>query len=267
MLETIAAKPPSYPLLGGRVNAVTIADLHDLIAEEVATGGKCIIASQNLHGIYTSRVDHQMREFYRQAKYVRIDGMPVVFWARILGYPVKREHRVTWVDWLRPLLIESVRQHWRVFYLGSKPGVASRGMEVLRKEIPGIQVDTAHGYFDSTPGSDDNDRVVETINAFRPHILMVGMGMPRQERWILDNLEDIHANVFLPCGACIDYVAGMIPTPPRWMGRVGLEWLSRLTTEPGRLWQRYLVEPWFLADLFLRDIKAAVLGRLSRADG
>ncbi|MEM7590395.1 MAG: WecB/TagA/CpsF family glycosyltransferase [Cyanobacteria bacterium P01_A01_bin.83] len=85
------------------------------------------------------------------------------------------------------------------------------------------------------------------------NILMVGMGMPRQEKWILDNIEDIEANIILPSGACADYVADETPTPPRWMGQVGLEWLYRLVIDPKRLWRRYLVEPWFLAKLFLKE--------------
>jgi N-acetylglucosaminyldiphosphoundecaprenol N-acetyl-beta-D-mannosaminyltransferase len=79
----------------------------------------------------------------------------------------------------------------------------------------------------------------------------VGMGMPRQEHWIMDNLHRLHSMVVLPCGASIDYVCGEIPTPPRWAGRWGLEWLCRLLAEPRRLWKRYLIEPWFLGQLFL----------------
>lgn len=251
----------AYRILGVRVNALAIPDLRRIIANAVDTGQKCIIASQNLHGVYMARTDEQMRAFYERADFVRIDGMPLAIWARILGYPLTREHRVTWVDWLRPLLQEAARGNWRVFYLGSKPGIAEVGAERLRAEVPGVELATAHGYFDPRPDSKENRKVVERINSFRPDILMVGMGMPRQERWILENFESIEANVFLPCGACIDYFAGVIPTPPRWMGRIGLEWLARLLSEPRRLWRRYLVEPWFLADLFLSDLATLVTSR------
>ena len=78
---------------------------------------------------------------------------------------------------------------------------------------------------------------------------MVGMGMPLQEHWIAENYDKLGNAVILPCGAAIDYFAGAIPTPPRWAGRLGLEWLYRLLAEPTRLWKRYLIEPWFL--LFL----------------
>lgn len=245
---------PSYYLLGVRVNPLAIPDLHAIIAETVSSCQRCIIASQNLHSIYLYHHNAKMRAFGAKVKYMRADGMSLVLLGKLLGYPLRREHRVTYVDWVRPLMAEAARQGWRVFYLGSKPGVAESGAEILRQEFPGLQIVTASGYFDTAPGSTENQKLLASIEAYQPNVLMVGMGMPRQEHWILDNLESIHANAILTCGACIDYIAGAIPTPPRWMGRLGLEWFSRLLSEPRRLWKRYLLEPWFLANLFVRDV-------------
>jgi len=78
--------------------------------------------------------------------------------------------------------------------------------------------------------------------------------MPRQEHWVIENFENIHANVILTAGACFDYIAGVIPTPPRWMGWLGLEWLYRLLSEPRRLAKRYLLEPWALLPLAIMDL-------------
>jgi N-acetylglucosaminyldiphosphoundecaprenol N-acetyl-beta-D-mannosaminyltransferase len=259
--ERLSPERPSFPILGTRVNALTIKDLHQVIAHEVAGRTKCVIASQNLHAVYVARGSERMQNFYARADYVRIDGMSLALWARALGHPVSRDHRVTWVDWLRPLMREAAQRGWRVFYLGSGRGVAERGAEVLRAEIPGVQIATHHGYFDPTPGCHENRSVVDQIRQQKPHLLLVGMGMPRQERWILDNLDDLCPMVVLPCGACIDYVAGVVRTPPRWMGRIGLEWLGRLVTEPRRLGPRYLVEPWLLSDLFLKDLLTVVRRR------
>ncbi|MEN9518006.1 MAG: hypothetical protein RLZZ381_594, partial [Cyanobacteriota bacterium] len=111
-------------------------------------------------------------------------------------------------------------------------------------------ITTAHGYFSS--GS-QNQLIIDQINSYQPNILMVGMGMPRQEEWILANIDQLKTNIVLPSGACIDYIAQEVATPPRWMGQVGLEWLYRLATEPKRLWRRYLVEPWFIAKLLIEE--------------
>lgn len=245
---------PSYRLLGVRVNPLAIPNLHAIIAETVKSNQRCVIASQNLHSVYVYHHDAKMQAFGAKAEYMRTDGMSLVLLGKLLGYPLRREHRVTYMDWVHPLMAEATQQGWRVFYLGSKPGVAERGAEILRKEYPGLQIVTADGYFDATAGSAENQKMLDLIKTYQPNVLMVGMGMPRQEHWIADNLESIHANTILTCGACIDYIAGAIPIPPRWMGRLGLEWLSRLLSEPRRLWRRYLLEPWFVANLFVQDI-------------
>lgn len=241
-------------LLGVHINALNIPQLNAAIAESIEQGQRRIIGCHNLHSIYLYPRDAKMRAFYALADLLHVDGMALVLLARLLGYPLKREHRVTWMDWLDPLMAEAAKHGWRVFYLGSRPGVADRGAEVLRARHPGLQMTTAHGYFDARPGSAENEAVLDLIRSYRPNILMVGMGMPRQEHWILDNSDLVAANVWLSPGACMDYVAGVVPVPPRWMGQVGLEWLFRLASEPRRLWRRYLVEPWFVTALLVRDL-------------
>jgi N-acetylglucosaminyldiphosphoundecaprenol N-acetyl-beta-D-mannosaminyltransferase len=131
--------------------------------------------------------------------------------------------------------------------VGGRPGVGEKAAAVLREAAPGLDIQTHHGYFDVT--GPDNDAVLRTIARYGPHILMVGMGMPRQESWIMDNFHALDTHVILNSGACFDFVAGVVPMPPRWLGRVGLEWLYRLMSEPKRLWKRYLVEPFYLTGL------------------
>lgn len=237
---------PSFNILGVTLHAVAIAQLNVLLKLAITGKQRCIIAHHNLHSVYLYHHDSKMRAFYAKADCTHVDGMALVSLGRVLGIPLKREHRTTYADWIDPLMSEAARQEWRVFYLGSQPGVAERGARVLQQKFPSLQISTAHGYFNTDSDSQENQAILAAINAYQPHILMVGMSMPRQEHWILDNLEKIQANAILPCGACIDYVAGVVPTPPRWSGRWGLEWLFRLIAEPQRLWRRYLVEPWFL---------------------
>jgi N-acetylglucosaminyldiphosphoundecaprenol N-acetyl-beta-D-mannosaminyltransferase len=239
-------------LLGVEVDPSDLADLNQRIAEAIAQEKQCVIANHNVHSVYLYHRDPKMRAFFDRAEVVHFDGMPLVYWARVLGHPVTKRDRVTYVDWVHPLMATAASEGWRVFYLGGKPGVAARAAERLRRQYPALVLETRHGYF--TP--EENDAVLEEIAFFGPHVLMVGMGMPRQEHWVLDNLERISANAILTAGACFDYVAGVVPTPPRWMGRMGLEWLYRLCSEPRRLYRRYLLEPWFLVPIAWRDLVA-----------
>lgn len=240
--------------LGIEVDALNITQLNSLIAESIQQQKKWIIANHNLHSLYIYHHDPVMRAFYAKADYTHIDGMPLVFIGKLRGYSIEREHRVTYADWVWSLMEEAASKNWRIFYLGSKPGVAQQGVEILRQKYPGLEIACAHGYIDVTKHSQQNQTTIAAINAFQPHILMVGMSMPRQERWILDNLEQLQTNAILPSGACMDYVAGVVPTPPRWMGKMGLEWSYRLFSEPKRLWKRYLVQPWFVAKLLIQEI-------------
>jgi len=254
-------------LLGVWVDTATIADLNGRITEAVETGSRKVIGHHNLHSVYLYHRDPKFRAFYGRADCTHVDGMSLILAGWCLGLPLRRRHRVTYVDWLSPLVQMAAQNQWRIFYLGSREGVADRGAAVLRERFPGIQIATAHGYFDSRPHSAENLAVLEEINRFQPNILFVGMGMPRQEYWVLDNLEQLRVNAILTSGAAIDYVAGEIPTPPRWAGQWTLEWVFRLKAEPRRLWRRYLFEPWFVLGLFLQEWSSRVAQSVRRNHG
>lgn len=242
-----------YGLLGIKVNLLSMIQLNSLIMEAVELNKKWIIANHNLNSLYIYHHNSMMRRFYSIANYIHIDGMALVLLGKLCRIPCKRKHRVTYADWVWSLMAEASKQGWRIFYLGSKPGVANRGAKVLRKKYPNLEIATMHGYFPMFTNSQENQAVLKEINAYKPHILMVGMGMPRQEKWILENIENVCTNTILTSGACIDYVAGEIATPPRWIGKIGMEWFYRLITEPKRLWKRYLLDPWFIVKLLLQE--------------
>lgn len=241
-----------HRLLGIEVDTLTIPDLNALVADAVPEANPTrLIAHHNLHSLYLCPSSPKMQRLYDRADYIHIDGMSLVMLGRWLDVPLQPEHRVTYVDWIGPLLQEADEHAWRIFYLGAKPGVIDQGVATVRERYPRLRIEGRDGYFD--PSGAENERILEQINAFQPDVLMVGMGMPRQEAWILDNIDRVDAPVILPCGACIDYIAGAVPTPPRWMGRAGLEWLYRLLQEPRRLWRRCFIEPWWALWLFVQE--------------
>ena len=245
---------PTYNLLGVRVDALTEDGLYALIREAAAKNTRYLITNHNLHSLYLYHHDPAFRKLYDRADHVHVDGMPLVWAGRLLGYGLTRENRLTSVDWLPSVLRSCAGDGLRVFFLGSKPGVPERAAARFLEDAPGLRVGTHHGYFDATPGSPENERILSQINGYRPHALMVGMGMPRQERWILENLDRLEANTVWNLGAFMDYAADAVPTPPRWMARLGFEWLARFAAEPRRLWRRYLLEPPFALGLLVGDL-------------
>jgi len=244
---------PRYSLLGVQVDGLTQRELNTVVRDAVESGASRIIANHNLHSMLLYREDPKMREFYARAAYTVIDGMSMVILGRLLGLPLKRANRLAMLDSLGPILAEAAARGWRVFHLGNTVKVSTEGAAYLGACYPGLEIVAESGYFDATPGSEDNRRIIEKIHSFRPHILLVGMGMPRQEQWIVDHIEQLSGMVVFHVGAYLGYLAGDIPTPPRWIGQIGLEWLFRLCSEPQRLWHRYLVEPWLLLRLILQQ--------------
>jgi N-acetylglucosaminyldiphosphoundecaprenol N-acetyl-beta-D-mannosaminyltransferase len=233
-------------LLDLRLNKFSDRDVVHLVKEIVETDQHSVIAHQNLHGIFLWYHEPRMRAFYRIADYIHIDGMSLICLANLLGVPHKRKNCATALDYFPLLAEQAVKHGWRIFYLGSKPGVADTAAITLRARYPGLQIRTHHGHFDAERTGKENHEILSQINAYAPQILFVGMGMPRQEIWILENYRRLSANAIFPTGALMDYIAGEIPTAPRWLASFYLEWLYRLVSEPARLWRRYLVEPWFV---------------------
>jgi len=239
--------------LGISIQPGTLGDLMAVVTRIIEQREQAIIANHNLHSLYLFHREPQLRTFFRSSTWTHIDGMAMVALARLYGHRVKRDHRVTFVDWTGPLMETAAKSGWRVFYLGSKPGVGPKAMMQLRRRYAGLRIRSVHGYFKCQPDSEENETVLRAIQAYAPHMLMVGMGMPRQELWIQENLSRICASVILPSGAAMDYVADAVATPPRWAGRFCLEWMFRLISEPKRLWARYLVEPWCILPLMARE--------------
>ena len=134
---------------------------------------------------------------------------------------------------------------------------AEAACAALAEKWPKITFASRDGYFDAEPSSVDNRRLLATIDAFEPDVIFVGMGMPRQELWISRNRSAIRRGVIFSVGAAFDYEAGVQAAAPRWMGRIGLEWLFRLASQPRRLAHRYLIEPWRLLRPALRDLATA----------
>jgi N-acetylglucosaminyldiphosphoundecaprenol N-acetyl-beta-D-mannosaminyltransferase len=244
---------PVHELLGLRIGEYDIAHLTDRVARAIAGAEHIVVANHNLHSLYLCRHDPELRAFHAAADVTHADGMSVIALARLLGVPLRREHRVTYVDWMGPLMEAAAQGGWRVFALGGQPGVFERAAVRLRASHPGLVLAGAHGFFDPARGSAGSRAALAEIAAFRPNLLLVGMGMPRQEHWVHEHRSALDANAILMAGAAFDYVAGVVSTPPRVAGAAGLEWAWRLAAEPRRLWRRYLIEPWYVLGMVLAD--------------
>jgi N-acetylglucosaminyldiphosphoundecaprenol N-acetyl-beta-D-mannosaminyltransferase len=185
----------------------------------------------NAHALNLCHEDGRLRDFFAEADVVFCDGTGVRLAARMLGE--RPPERITYADWLPRLAVLAEERGFSLFFLGARPGVAGEAARRLRARHPGLKiVGVRHGYFDHRAGSPENGAVVAEINAARPDVLLVGLGMPLQERWLMENRHRLDVGVALTGGAVFDYASGRLRRGPRLLTDNGLEWLARLSSSP-----------------------------------
>jgi N-acetylglucosaminyldiphosphoundecaprenol N-acetyl-beta-D-mannosaminyltransferase len=227
-------------LLGVMVNSITSQEIIDAVSHYIKTNSQITISNVNVQAMNLTFKHPWFRDFLNQSDIVFCDGFGIILGARILGLNIK--HRNTPPDWIPLLANKCAENNNSLAFLGSKPGIAEKTAEVLKRDNLTLNIPfTHHGYFNKSLGHPENEAVIQSINAVKPDILLVGFGMPIQEKWIMENFERLDVKVFLPVGAAFDYVSGNVRRAPRWMTDHGLEWLGRLIIEPRRLWKRYII--------------------------
>jgi len=224
-------------ILGVAVHRLSMADLIREVTQRARSEVRSTVLYANVHVLNTAYRDADLRRILNQADLVYCDGAGVRLGARLLGHHLPP--RMTGADWIKPLCAACAAEEITLYFLGSRPGVASRAAESLRASYSWLYVGgTYHGYL---ADPDICAAAIAAVNAAHPHILLVGMGTPLQEKWIAAHRHELQAPVVWAVGALFDFVAGVQPRGPRWMLDNGLEWLYRLLSDPRRLWQRYVV--------------------------
>jgi N-acetylglucosaminyldiphosphoundecaprenol N-acetyl-beta-D-mannosaminyltransferase len=226
-------------LIGVGVDPLSREMLLDKVDEAIGGGGRLLIAHANLHGLNLAYEQPWLRDFYNRADLVYCDGMGVKLGARIVGGEIKE--RYTLADWIWELAGLAAEKGFRLFLLGNPPGVAEKAAQNLTRQYPTLQIaGVQHGYFEKSALSSENEGVVAEINRHQPDILLVGFGMPVQERWLDQNWPQLEAHVAITCGALFEYLSGDLKRGPRWMTDHYLEWLARLLISPRRYLGRYM---------------------------
>ena len=239
-------EPERVEILGVGVSRISVEDLHEAILAVARRGKRALVLNANVHCINLAYHRPWLRTLLNDAPIVFCDGAGISLAARILGHPPLV--RFTYADEMWRLAAFAEDHGLSLFFLGARPGVAEEAAFRLRERYPGLRiVGVRHGFFDPSPGSPENEAVIQEINASKPDILVVGLGMPLQEWWLWQNHQRLDARVSMNLGAVFDYVSGRVRRGPRFLVNNGFEWLARLLIEPRRLWRRYVVgNPIFL---------------------
>lgn len=221
------------------------------LLENLKTG---ILFTPNADHMIKLQQDRHFLEVYKLADYKVCDGQILLFIARLIGLPIKE--KISGSDFL-PAFYHYHRDNEdiRIFLLGAKEGVAKKAQTNINSKVGReIVIGTHSPSFEFEKNKNECSQIVEIINQSGATVLAVGVGAPKQEKFILQYKNKLpNIKIFMAIGATIDFEAGTIKRSPKWMSKMGLESLYRLWCEPRRLWKRYLVEDPAIFGLLLKQ--------------
>ncbi|MBM3252494.1 MAG: WecB/TagA/CpsF family glycosyltransferase [Candidatus Omnitrophica bacterium] len=228
-------------ICGIEIDNISMQEAIESIERLITERKKSFIATVNLDHIVILQKDREFREAYKNAALIVVDSMPLLWAAAFLHTPLKE--KISGSDLFPKLCGVAAEKGYRLFFLGGNPGAALEAAEVLKIKYPKIQItgvcSPPYGFEQNEA---ENKKILAMIQDVKPDILFVGLGAPKQEKWIYKYRNEYQVPVSIGIGASFDFVSGFVKRAPLWMQRVGLEWFWRLLMEPKRLWKRYLID-------------------------
>jgi len=240
----------SVSILGVKVASITTKRVLEIIANTIEADQRGIITHVHVMGLNLAYEQNWFRDFLNHSLLVYCDGYGVKLGSMILGE--RLPERFTLADWIDQLAELSQDKNFSWFFLGNQPGSAEKSVELIRQQFPSLDIKgSEHGYFNKNKDHPDNKNIINKINRLDPDILFVGLGMPTQERWILENWDNLRVKIAITCGGLFDVLTGKNPRGPSLKNQFYFEWFARLFRYPHRYWQRYLFgNPLFLLRIF-----------------
>lgn len=250
----------SFEVLGVRVQAVQMQDVISRMERWIHDRGGChSIAATSMHGIVEAQRDPTFKEALISTDLVVPDGMPLVWLGRRAGYDLAR--RVYGPDLVLAFCEQAAGLRFRHFFYGGEPGVPEHLAESLKRRFPAMEICGAFSPPFRPLDPREDQEIVNMISRSAPDVLWVGLGTPKQERWMREHRDKLNVPALVGVGAAFDFLSGRRRQAPSWMREHGLEWLFRLLQEPRRLWRRYLVDgARFVAYLAIDDLKLRCFG-------
>lgn len=210
----------------------------------------------NVHSVVTTTNDVEFKIAVNNADMATPDGAPIAWALRRLGHPM--QERINGPDLMMKYLQEAERLDQAVFFYGSTESTLAKLRVTLAKQFPRLRIGGTYSPPFRALSLEEDEQIIEMINASGANVVFVGLGCPKQEKWMADHRGRINA-VMIGVGAAFDYHAGVIKRAPLWWQRNGLEWLYRLGSEPRRLFKRYMVTNTLFVFGFLRQCVVAKL--------
>jgi len=216
-------------VLNVMIDVVTMKEAVEAVKQFILQKKSHLVVTPNPEIIMMANKDEQLARIINNADLVVPDGAGVVWAARYQGDAMPE--RVAGYDLVQNLLIEAMSEKYKIYLFGGAPGIAEKARKIAEERYPGVQiVGTRNGFFTKQNESE----IVNDIKACQPDILLVALGVPRQEKWLEEYKEELKVPVSIGVGGTFDVMAGVVKRAPLWMQRSNLEWLFRLLSEPKR---------------------------------
>lgn len=222
------------------VHNVTFAETIEIIESFIRKKSPHQICTLNPEFVMAAQKDDEFRSILQNADLCLPDGVGILWAAKWLKSPLRQ--RVTGSDLVPMIAREAASRGWKLFFLGAEAGVADRAAQILRERHPELKVVGARA---GSPRPDEDDESIRLIRQAQPDILFVAYGAPAQDKWIQRNRSRVGVPVMMGVGGSFDFISGVAARAPRWIRRIGLEWLHRLIQQPWR-WKRMLALPRFV---------------------
>ena len=230
-------------------DALTMTEAVEKVMGFLADDKQHYICTPNPEIVMEAQQDKELMKILREADLVVPDGIGVV-WASRYSEILLTE-RVAGYDLTQNIFSRIAGKNESVYFFGGAPGVASTAARQMKKVYPGLKIVGGHnGYFDA----EEEKKIIADIKRLSPSILLVGLGAPKQEKWIYEHLEEVGAKVAIGVGGSFDVMAGNVKRAPKLFRKLGLEWFYRLITQPTR-WRRMMRLPKFALTVLTKQKK------------
>ena len=243
---------PSIRTLGVRVHMVQIPEVVELIAHWIENDRrKCHhVVNTGMHGIMEAQRDPGFKAILNSADLFFPDGISMIWVAHRRGFPLKK--RGTGPELLREFCKTASTKGYKSFFLGDTDDTLNQLTKNLRAEFSGLQVAGTYSPPFGPIAPEEDEEIVQMINESKTDVLWVGLGCPKQERWIFEHKDRLDVPVAIGVGAYFKFHSGHVKRAPALVGDLGFEWLWRFLHEPRRLWRRVLIDgPRFACNVIL----------------
>lgn len=237
-------------ILGVPIDRVTREQSGEITEQLINESNKSckMIFAPNVEFIMTAQKDREFFDILQKSDLSTPDSIGVIIGAKLQkkSFP----ERIPGQSYFRKIIELSNEKGYSIYLLGGKPGIAETAKENLIKLFPNVNIiGTHHGYFDEN----EEKEVIDEINKLQPNVLFVALGAPKQEKWIAKHKNELKVDVATGQGGTYDYEAGKIKRAPKWVQKIGIEWLWRLCREPKRIVRQIVLPIYLIKIIFAKD--------------